>query len=100
MKCTVFTNPKSLQHILDQKEFNMRQRRCLEFLSDYDCEIQYHLRKANQILEAQIEAMKQKNIKAEDVGGVLVENSKDPEKFKKEKLKPRVDGTLCLKGRS
>ncbi|GJW46825.1 putative reverse transcriptase domain-containing protein [Tanacetum coccineum] len=41
-KCTVFTNPKSLQHILDQKELNMRQRRWLELLSDYDCEIRYH----------------------------------------------------------
>ncbi|GJQ95902.1 putative reverse transcriptase domain-containing protein [Tanacetum coccineum] len=36
-KCTVFTNHKSLQHILDQKELNMRQCRWLEFLADYDC---------------------------------------------------------------
>ncbi|GJZ38600.1 putative reverse transcriptase domain-containing protein [Tanacetum coccineum] len=35
-KCTVFTDHKSLQHILDQKELNMRQRRWLELLSDYD----------------------------------------------------------------
>ncbi|GJW25649.1 putative reverse transcriptase domain-containing protein [Tanacetum coccineum] len=41
-KCTVFTDHKSLQHILDQKELNMRQRRWLELLSDYDCEIRYH----------------------------------------------------------
>ncbi|GKG16450.1 putative reverse transcriptase domain-containing protein, partial [Tanacetum coccineum] len=34
-KCAVFTNHKSLQHILDQKELNMRQRRWLELLSDY-----------------------------------------------------------------
>nr|GEZ86196.1 putative reverse transcriptase domain-containing protein [Tanacetum cinerariifolium] len=38
-KCTVFTDHQSLQHILDQKELNMRQRRWLELLSDYDCEI-------------------------------------------------------------
>ncbi|GKB52289.1 putative reverse transcriptase domain-containing protein, partial [Tanacetum coccineum] len=37
-KGTVFTDHMSLQHILDQKELNMRQRRWLEFLSDYDCE--------------------------------------------------------------
>ncbi|GKC16763.1 putative reverse transcriptase domain-containing protein [Tanacetum coccineum] len=37
-KCTVFTDHKSLQHILNQKELNMRQRRWLELLSDYDCE--------------------------------------------------------------
>ncbi|GJW69900.1 putative reverse transcriptase domain-containing protein, partial [Tanacetum coccineum] len=36
-KCTVFTDHKSLQHILDQKELNMRQQRWLELLSDYDC---------------------------------------------------------------
>ncbi|GJY02430.1 putative reverse transcriptase domain-containing protein [Tanacetum coccineum] len=35
-KCTVFTNHKSLQHILHQKELNMRQRRWLELLADYD----------------------------------------------------------------
>nr|GEZ61753.1 hypothetical protein [Tanacetum cinerariifolium] len=82
----------------DQKELNMRQRRWLELLSDYDCEIHYHLGKANvvadalsqkerikplwvralvmtigldlpkQILEAQTEAMKPENLKSEDVG--------------------------------
>nr|GFB22425.1 putative reverse transcriptase domain-containing protein [Tanacetum cinerariifolium] len=46
-KCTVFTDHKSLQHILVQKELNMRQRRWLELLIDYDCDIHYHLRKAN-----------------------------------------------------
>nr|GEZ66710.1 putative reverse transcriptase domain-containing protein [Tanacetum cinerariifolium] len=35
-KCVVFTDHKSLQHILDQKELNMRQRHWLELLSDYD----------------------------------------------------------------
>ncbi|GJT44783.1 putative reverse transcriptase domain-containing protein [Tanacetum coccineum] len=73
-KCTVFTDHKSLQHILDQKELNMRQRRWLELLSDYDCEIR--------------------------VGGMLIENSKDPEKPRKEKLEPCTDGTMCLNNRS
>ncbi|GJV73004.1 putative reverse transcriptase domain-containing protein [Tanacetum coccineum] len=105
-RCTVFTNHKSLQHILDQKELNMRQRRWLELLSDYDCDIRYHLGKANvvadalsrkervkplrKILEAQTEALKPKNLSAEDVGGML---RKD---LPKEKLEPRADGTLCL----
>ncbi|GJR19105.1 putative reverse transcriptase domain-containing protein [Tanacetum coccineum] len=95
-KCTVFTDHKSLQHILDQKELNMRQRRWLELLSDYDCEIRYHPGKANvvadalsrkereplrvralvmtigldlpkQILKAQTEARKPENIKKEIV---------------------------------
>ncbi|GKF95460.1 putative reverse transcriptase domain-containing protein, partial [Tanacetum coccineum] len=46
-KCTVFTDHKSLQHILNQKELNMRQRHWLELLSDYDFEIRYHPGKAN-----------------------------------------------------
>nr|GEV75564.1 retrotransposon protein, putative, Ty3-gypsy subclass [Tanacetum cinerariifolium]GEW19616.1 retrotransposon protein, putative, Ty3-gypsy subclass [Tanacetum cinerariifolium] len=48
------------------------------------------------ILKAQTEAIKPKNLKSEDVGGMLIENSKDPEKPKKEKLEPRADRTLCL----
>nr|GEY48142.1 putative reverse transcriptase domain-containing protein [Tanacetum cinerariifolium] len=52
VKCTVFTDRKSLQYILDQKELNMRQRRWIELLSDYDCEIRYHLRKANVVADA------------------------------------------------
>nr|GEY05320.1 putative reverse transcriptase domain-containing protein [Tanacetum cinerariifolium] len=44
-KCIVFTGHKSLQHVLDQKELNMRQRRWLELLADYDYEIRYHLGK-------------------------------------------------------
>ncbi|GJT80510.1 putative reverse transcriptase domain-containing protein [Tanacetum coccineum] len=50
--------------------------------------------------EAQIEARKPENLKSEDVGGMLIENSKDPEKPRKEKLEPRADGTLCLNNRS
>ncbi|GJT42457.1 putative reverse transcriptase domain-containing protein [Tanacetum coccineum] len=99
-KCIVFTNHKSLQHILDQKELNMRQRCWLELLSDYDCEIHYHPGKANHILKAQTEARKPENLKSEDVGGMLIENSKDLEKPRKEKLEPRADGTLCLNNRS
>ncbi|GJV50340.1 putative reverse transcriptase domain-containing protein [Tanacetum coccineum] len=51
-KCTVFTDHKSLHHILDQKELNMRQRHWLELLADYDCEIRYHPGKANVVADA------------------------------------------------
>ncbi|GJR03372.1 putative reverse transcriptase domain-containing protein [Tanacetum coccineum] len=94
-KCMVFTDNKSLQHILNQKELNMRQRRWLELLSDYDCKIHYHPGKANVT-----KARKPENIKNEDVGGMLVENAKNPKAIRMEKLEPRADGTLCLNGRS
>ncbi|GJX85495.1 putative reverse transcriptase domain-containing protein [Tanacetum coccineum] len=93
----------------------MRQRRWIELLSDYDCEIRYHPRKANvvadalrqkeriellrvralvvtigldlpsRILEAQREAVKIENIEAEDISGML---------------EACADGTLCLDNRS
>ncbi|GJX28541.1 putative reverse transcriptase domain-containing protein [Tanacetum coccineum] len=95
-KYTVFTDHKSLQHILNQKELNIRQCRWLELLSDYDYEIHYHQGKANVVAEAR----KPENIKNEDIGGMLLENSKDLDKFRTEKLEPRADGTLCFNGRS
>nr|GEY95506.1 putative reverse transcriptase domain-containing protein [Tanacetum cinerariifolium] len=51
-RCTVFTDHKSLQHILDEKDLNMRQRRWLELLSDYDYDIRYHPGKANVVADA------------------------------------------------
>nr|GEZ40860.1 putative reverse transcriptase domain-containing protein [Tanacetum cinerariifolium] len=75
-KCTVFTDHRILQHILDQKELNMRQRRWKEG------EPPLRVRSL------------------EYVGGMLVKNSKDLEKVRTEKLKPRTDVTLCLNGRS
>ncbi|GJS63951.1 putative reverse transcriptase domain-containing protein [Tanacetum coccineum] len=88
----------------------MRQHIWLEFLTDYDCEILYHPRKANVVADAlsrkerikplRTEVQKPENIKNEDVGGMLIENSKDPKKLRTEKLEPRADGTLCLNGSS
>nr|GFC77268.1 putative reverse transcriptase domain-containing protein [Tanacetum cinerariifolium] len=54
----------------------------------------------NQILNAHTEARKPENIKKEDVGGMLVENAKNPEAIREQKLKPSADGTQCLNGRS
>ncbi|KAJ0581106.1 putative nucleotidyltransferase, Ribonuclease H [Helianthus annuus] len=51
-RCTIFTDHKSLQHILDQKELNMHQRQWVELLNDYDCEIKYHPGKANVVADA------------------------------------------------
>ncbi|GJT87772.1 putative reverse transcriptase domain-containing protein [Tanacetum coccineum] len=76
MKCVVYTDHKSLQYILDQKELNMRQRRWIELLCDYDCEIRYYPGKvypdlSERILKAQTEAMKEDNVKAENLGRLL-----------------------------
>ncbi|GJS91888.1 putative reverse transcriptase domain-containing protein [Tanacetum coccineum] len=46
-KSVIYTDHKSLQYIFDQKDLNMRQRRWIELLSDYECEIKYHPGKAN-----------------------------------------------------
>nr|GEW45382.1 reverse transcriptase domain-containing protein [Tanacetum cinerariifolium] len=46
------------------------------------------------------EARKLENIKKEDVGGMLVENAKNPDAIREQKLEPRTDGTQCLNGRS
>ncbi|GJT76004.1 putative reverse transcriptase domain-containing protein [Tanacetum coccineum] len=76
----------------------------------YLCEIHYHSGKANVVADAlsrkerieplRTEARKLENIKNEDVGGMLIEISKDPEKLRTKKLEPRADGTLFLNGRS
>ncbi|KAJ0916995.1 putative nucleotidyltransferase, Ribonuclease H [Helianthus annuus] len=51
-KCTIYTDHKSLQHIFNQRELNMRQRRWVELLNDYDCEVRYHPGKANVVADA------------------------------------------------
>ncbi|GJT11698.1 putative reverse transcriptase domain-containing protein [Tanacetum coccineum] len=89
-KCVVFTDHKSLQHILDQKKLNMRQRHWLELLSDYDCEIRYHPGKANVVADALSRRKKKKedNFINKDLHGMI------------NKLEPCADGTLCLNNRS
>ncbi|KAK1424218.1 hypothetical protein QVD17_19539 [Tagetes erecta] len=99
-QCTIYTDHKSLQHIFDQKDLNMRQRRWVELLNDYECAIRYHPGKANvvadalsrkenlkprrvkslqltihtglpeQIRNAQLEAIKEENVKAESLRGL------------------------------
>ncbi|GKB93930.1 putative reverse transcriptase domain-containing protein [Tanacetum coccineum] len=93
IKYVVFSDHKSLQHILDQKELNMRQRRWLELLSDYDCEIRYQPGKANVVVDAlsqkeRIKPLREENFVTEDLHGMI------------NKLEPRADGTLCLNNQS
>ncbi|GJT91497.1 putative reverse transcriptase domain-containing protein [Tanacetum coccineum] len=77
----------------------MRQRRWLELLGDYDCDIRYHLGKANIVADAlrrkeRSRPLRPENLSGEDVGGML---RKD---LPKKKLEPRADGTLCLNNKS
>nr|GFB08624.1 putative reverse transcriptase domain-containing protein [Tanacetum cinerariifolium] len=51
-KSVIYIDHKSLQHIFDQKELNMRQRRWIELFSDYECEIRYHPGKASMVATA------------------------------------------------
>ncbi|GJT63664.1 putative reverse transcriptase domain-containing protein [Tanacetum coccineum] len=48
----IYTDHKSLKHIFDQKNLNIRQRRWIELFSDYECEIRYHPGKANVVADA------------------------------------------------
>ncbi|XP_071708242.1 uncharacterized protein [Rutidosis leptorrhynchoides] len=108
---------KSLQHIFDQKQLNMRQRRWVELLNDYDCEIRYHPGKANvvadalsrkekikplrvralnisiranlvsQIRDAQLEAVKEEHWKDEAIKGLI------------KQIEVKGDGTRYFAGR-
>jgi hypothetical protein len=51
-RCEIYTDYKSLKYLFTQKELNMRQRRWLELIKDYDCEINYHPGKANVVADA------------------------------------------------
>ena len=50
--CEIYTDHKSLKYLFSQKELNMRHRRWIELLKDYDCRILYHLGKANVVIDA------------------------------------------------
>ena len=51
-KCEIYTDHKSLKYIFTQKYLNLRQRRWLELIKDYDLKIHYHLGKANVVADA------------------------------------------------
>jgi hypothetical protein len=51
-RCEIYTDHKSLKYLFTQKELNMRQRRWLELIKDYDYEINYHPGKANVVADA------------------------------------------------
>ncbi|GJS59508.1 hypothetical protein Tco_0654292 [Tanacetum coccineum] len=92
MKCVVFTDHKSLQHILDHKELNIRQHRWLELLSDYDYELRYHPGKANVVADALSQKSRPKPLRS----SIGYDNWFKPPCENLE----CSDRTLCLKNRS
>ena len=50
--CEVYTDHKSLKYIFTQKELNLRKRRWLELIKDYDMRLHYHPGKANVVADA------------------------------------------------
>ncbi|GJS94892.1 reverse transcriptase [Tanacetum coccineum] len=84
--CDIFTDHKSLKYIFTQRELNMRQRRWLELLKDYDTNIQYHPGKANVVADAL-------SRKSGMIAGIKVEEEiiRDLE---------RLDIELCVRGQN
>nr|GEW32333.1 putative reverse transcriptase domain-containing protein [Tanacetum cinerariifolium] len=97
-KCIVFTDHKSLQYVLNHKELNMRQRRWLELLADYDYGVRYHPEKENVVADAlsqkwiikshrvkPLQALKEENVQAKNLQGM------------EKAFEMRTDGTPCIK---
>ena len=51
-KCFIYTDHKSLKYLPSQRELNLRQRRWMELIKDYDCVIDYHPGKVNVVADA------------------------------------------------
>jgi hypothetical protein len=71
--CNIFTNHKSLKYIFTQSELNMRQRRWLELIKDYDLEVHYHPRKANVVADALSHKVHCNHLELEPVSDPLCE---------------------------
>jgi hypothetical protein len=71
--CNIFTDHKSLKHIFTQSELNMRQRRWLELIKDYDLEVHYHPGKANVVAGALSRKVHFNHLELESVSDPLCE---------------------------
>ncbi|GKE61911.1 putative reverse transcriptase domain-containing protein, partial [Tanacetum coccineum] len=91
-KSVIYTDHKSLQHIFDQKELNMRQRRWIELFSNYECEIRYHPGKANVVADA---LSRKERVKSRRVRGMIL--AAQSEAFKQENEWNSGDDQLRLR---
>ena len=98
-KCTIYTDHKSLQHIFGQKELNMRQRRWIELLNDYDCEIKYHPGKATVVVDALSQKERAKTLRVRALGLTVRTNLADQIREAHGKtLKSENVSAECLQG--
>nr|GEZ32551.1 putative reverse transcriptase domain-containing protein [Tanacetum cinerariifolium] len=74
-KSVIYKDHKILQHTFKQKELNMRQRRWIELITDYKCEIRYHLRKENVVAAA---LRRKERVKPRRVENAIAENAAWP----------------------
>nr|GEW71006.1 putative reverse transcriptase domain, ribonuclease H-like domain, aspartic peptidase domain protein [Tanacetum cinerariifolium] len=119
----VITYASRLQHVLNQRELNMRQRRWLELLADYDCKIRYHHGKANVVADTLsrkriIKSCRVKPLRVRllimtihsSLPSQILKTQREAlkeENVQAEKLRGmekafeiRIDGTCCIKNRS
>jgi hypothetical protein len=71
--CNIYTDHKSLKYIFTQSELNMRQRRWLELIKDYDLEVHYHPGKANVVADALSRKVHCNHLELEPVSDPLCE---------------------------
>jgi hypothetical protein len=72
--CTIFTDHKSLKYIFSHSDLNMRQRRWLELIKDYDLEVHYHPGKANVVADALSRKVHCNHLELEPVSDLLCED--------------------------
>nr|GEV11314.1 putative reverse transcriptase domain-containing protein [Tanacetum cinerariifolium] len=98
-KCKIYTDHKSLQHILEQKDLNMQQRRWVELLNDYDCDINYHSGKANVVADtlSQKESLKPRRVRALQLA-IWRDLPKQLKRAREEALKPKNLKAEYLRG--
>ena len=75
--CEVYTDHKSLKYIFTQKELNLRQRRWLELIKDYDMKLHYHPGKANVVADALSRKSHVSTLMTGEIPKELVENLRE-----------------------